>query len=87
MLYFPYMSQLATVTSKRQLTIPASIFYDLNLKKGQKVVVSKKDGAIVIEPALSLVDRLAGSVKIPSKFKGMSLEEVIKKAKKEHFGK
>lgn len=79
------MSQLATITSKRQLTIPVSIFQKLDLKKGQKVLVSEDNGSIKIEPALVLIDRLAGSVEIPKKFKGLALGEIIKEAKKEHF--
>lgn len=35
--------------------------------------------------AISLVERLAGSVKIPERFKGLSTEKIILKAKKEYF--
>lgn len=79
------MPQLATITSKRQLTIPISLFQKLALKEGQKVIISADNGAIKIEPALALVDRLAGSLKTPARFKDLSPEEIIKKAKKEHF--
>lgn len=79
------MPQLATITSKRQLTIPISVFRKLDLMEGQKVLVSEENGSIKIEPALALIDRLAGSVKIPARFRRLSLEEIIEKAKKEHF--
>lgn len=79
------MAQIATITSKRQLTIPVSIFKKMNLKKGQKVLISEDNGSIKIEPALALIQSLAGSVKIPPRFKGMLLEKIIAKAKKEHF--
>jgi bifunctional DNA-binding transcriptional regulator/antitoxin component of YhaV-PrlF toxin-antitoxin module len=35
------MSQLITITSKRQLTIPAAIFKKLKLKKGQRLLWEK----------------------------------------------
>ena len=81
------MVYTATLTSKKQLTIPAQIFYQLNLKEGQKVIVSEKNGSIMIEPSLALIDRLAGSVKIPKEFRGLSPDEMIKKAREEHFKK
>lgn len=81
------MVYTATLTSKKQLTIPAQIFYQLNLKEGQKVIVSEKNGSIMIEPSLALVDRLAGSVKIPKRFRGLSPDKMIQKAREEHFKK
>ena len=83
---FLTVMKIATITSKRQLTIPASFFGRLALKKGQKVIVSQEDNFIKIEPALSLVECLAGSVKKPTRFKRMSLNKIIDKAKKEYFG-
>ena len=79
------MMKIATITSKRQLTIPVSFFKHLALKAGQKVIVSQEDNFIKIEPALSIVERLAGSVKRPTRFKKMSLSKIINKAKKEYF--
>lgn len=81
------MQQIATITSKRQLTIPAKIFSHLNLKKGQKVAILQVGGSLKIEPMTAVLDRLAGSVKIPKRFKGLPLEEVIEQAKKEYFRK
>lgn len=79
------MPQLVTITSKRQFTIPVSIFRELNLKEGEKVLVSRENGAIRVEPVLSLIERLAGSIKVPSKLKGLSPDALIEKAKKEYF--
>jgi len=81
------MPQVATITSKRQLTIPVAIFQNLNLQKGQKVIVSEEEDSIKIEPAMALLDRLAGSVRVPKRFKGLSPNEIIKKAKEEYFSK
>ena len=79
------MAELATITSKRQLTIPVSMFRKLNLKKGQKVIITQDKGFLKIQPGFSLIEELAGSVKIPAKFKGLPLEKIIDKAKKEYF--
>ena len=79
------MQQIATITSKRQLTIPAKIFHSLNLKEGHKVVVSTENNTIRITPALSLVEKLAGSVVIPEKFKGLPIEKIVEKAKNSYF--
>ena len=35
------MANIATITSKRQLTIPADIFKKANLKQSEKVLESK----------------------------------------------
>jgi len=81
------MQKIATITSKRQFTIPALIFRRLGLKEGQKILVTEEKGRIRLEPAVTLVERLAASVEIPARFKKLSLEEIIKKAKQEHFSK
>lgn len=81
------MNYIATITSKRQLTIPAAIYAALNLKDGEKVLVSTEKNAIKISPALQLVNSLAGSVAIPKTFQNLTLEQIVKKAKKEYFGK
>jgi len=79
------MNQIATITSKRQLTIPVFIFKKLNLKIGQKLLINIEDNVMKAEPAFNLVNKLAGSVKIPTRFKGLSTGSIIKKAKKEYF--
>ena len=81
------MKQLATITSKRQLTIPVGIFNQLAFKEGERVVVSEEKGRMVVQSAKDLVEELAGSISIPKRFKGLSIEEIIQKAKKEYFKK
>lgn len=81
------MPYLATITSKRQFTIPADVFRQLNLKEGQRLLVSTKGGQIRIEPALALIERLAGSVKVPTRFGGLTSDQIIQKAKEEYFSK
>lgn len=79
------MQLSATITSKRQLTIPVELFKRLNFKMGQKVAISEEAGVLKIEPMEALLDRLAGSVKIPLRFKGLGLEEIVDRAKAEYF--
>lgn len=79
------MTYYATITSKRQITIPAKLFKKVNFKKGQKVVFSIENGKIHLETATDQVNRLAGSLSLPKKFKNTNLDELILQAKKEYF--
>lgn len=79
------MAEMGTITSKRQLTIPASIFRQIGFQKGQKVLIAVKKGKLQIEPAVKLVEELAGCVRVPKRFRGLSLEGIVRKAKREHF--
>lgn len=81
------MQRLATITSKRQLTIPAEIFRCLNFKQGQKVLLREENGELKIEKAVTLVNRLAGSVKIPKKYAKLSVDAIRQKAKEEYFSR
>ena len=79
------MTQLATITSKRQLTIPVAIFKKAGFFENQKVLVEEENGSLLVRPAVSLVESLAGSVKVPKRFKGMDVDEIIEAAKREYF--
>lgn len=79
------MKMYSTITSKRQLTIPARVFRAAAWKEGQKVIVSYQHGALVIKPAADLVEKLSGSVSIPGQFRSMNIDEMIRRAKKDHF--
>jgi len=81
------MSYIATVTSKRQLTIPSELFKNIKLTKGDKVLIEEKGGDIIIKPTTTLVEELAGSVEIPEDLKGIDIDEAIRIAKKNYFGK
>ena len=81
------MTYTATITSKRQITLPASLFSDMGLKKGQKFTITKRGDELVMTSALAAMYRLYGSVKIPEKYKGMDIDEMIEKAKMEYFSK
>lgn len=81
------MLQVSTITSKRQLTIPAAIFRRAKLKEGQKVLITQKHGRIQIEPAMTIVERLAGSVEVPARFQDLPVNDLVQTARKEHFTK
>ena len=81
------MPQLVTITSKRQLTIPVALFRKLNLEEGQRLLAYRENRAIKLEPATALVEQLAGSIKIPARFKKQSLDKIIDRAKKDRFKK
>ncbi len=79
------MHQVATITSKRQLTIPAEMYRRMNFEKLQKVILSMDADGIRIEPALDLVERLAGSLPVPPGFHGRSVDEIVEEAKHTHI--
>lgn len=75
------------ITSKRQITIPVKIFNYLNLNKGDNLVVDIKDNKIIMEKSEDLLNKLAGSVKVPRKYKNKSIDFIIREAKKDYFNK
>jgi len=79
------MSYLATLTSKRQFTIPSEVFKKADFKEGEKVIVEEENGTLRIKKASALVEELAGSVKVPRRFRGMDADEIIRIAKEEYF--
>lgn len=81
------MLQTVSITSKRQITIPATIYNKLGLEKGQRLVVFTDEKRIVMEPAEFLIEKLAGSISLPKKFKGKKLEKIIQQTKQEYFSK
>jgi AbrB family looped-hinge helix DNA binding protein len=81
------MLQTVSISSKRQVTIPASIYNKLNLKRGQRLIVSAQKNKIIMEPAQLLIENLAGSITLPRKFRGKSIQKIIQEAKKDYFSK
>ena len=79
------MKTLATITSKRQLTIPAEIFQTLNFKENSKVIIDVTETALIIRPAESFFESVAGSVSVPQSKKGIDADTAIQKAKRERF--
>ncbi|OGD92606.1 hypothetical protein A2697_00395 [Candidatus Curtissbacteria bacterium RIFCSPHIGHO2_01_FULL_41_44] len=81
------MSQLATITGKKQITLPEAIFKKADLHIGQKVIILEENGRLLITPAEKLVEELAGSVKTPKKWQGKDLGRIIKDSKEKYFAK
>lgn len=81
------MYQVATITDKRQLTIPADMYRMLGFEKGQKVILSMETDAIRIESAVDLVDRLAGSIPVPAEYHGKDVDTMIADAKRKYVQK
>lgn len=79
------MTYTATLTSKGQITIPAKILKEKNLKKGQKLIFHSENGRIYIETTVDMINRLSGSFPMPQKFKGMDIDKIIKISKEEHY--
>lgn len=79
------MHYIATLTSKRQLTLPSKLTRKLNLKPGEKMAIKEESGRLIMTPTVRLVEELAGSLKLPDKFKGLDTQQMIEKAKKEYF--
>lgn len=81
------MAQTATITDKRQFTIPVETYRKLGFREGGKVIVTHKGNKMIVEPAEKIIARLARSVRVPRRFRGMSIDTIICKAKDEHFSK
>jgi len=79
------MNQLATITSKKQLTLPAALFRRAGLRIGQKVIVSEENGSLKITPAEKLVEELAGSIPMPKEWKDKDMDQIIDEARDEYF--
>ncbi len=78
-------TSIATITSKRQLTIPVEMYRKLNLSRGDKVIVESTNDGLMIKKAKGLVKELSGSIVIPEKTRGVSLDKAISEAKKRRF--
>ena len=81
------MTQMATITSKKQLTLPAELFRKAGFRIGQKVIVSEENGRLVLTPAERLVEELAGSIPVPKRWKGRDVDQIIDEVKDEYFQK
>lgn len=81
------MTVSATITSKRQLTIPAKMFKKLGFRKGDKVLIEDTGEGLHIKKTKSVIAKLAGSVDVPQNKKSVGLDEAITKSKKQRFNR
>lgn len=73
------------ITDKRQITIPAAIFKAADLKEGDVLVVRIQNNRIIMDQAKTLLNRLAGSLKVPDEYKNKTVDEIITEAKQNRF--
>jgi bifunctional DNA-binding transcriptional regulator/antitoxin component of YhaV-PrlF toxin-antitoxin module len=79
------MIQTVTISSKRQITIPSSMFSNLGFTQGDLLVAQIQDNTIVLQKATHALDALAGSIVVSSKKKSLSVEEAIRLAPARYF--
>lgn len=79
------MTYTATITSKRQITLPVAMFEDFELAIGQKLVLTKHEDGIMMKSPLAAMYKLMGSVKRPKKYQGMDIDVMIEQAKMNYF--
>ncbi|MDQ7075139.1 MAG: AbrB/MazE/SpoVT family DNA-binding domain-containing protein [Gammaproteobacteria bacterium] len=65
--------QTSNLTSKGQVTLPASIRKQLNLKTGDRIVFTLQDNKIIAEPLCNDISSLFGIIKSD---KAVSLNEI-----------
>ncbi len=80
------MYKVGTITSKRQLTIPVAFFDKLGFKSNSKVTLQETKDGLLIKPAAKTMNSIAGSVKVPTHKKDISLGKAVSAAKRAHFG-
>jgi bifunctional DNA-binding transcriptional regulator/antitoxin component of YhaV-PrlF toxin-antitoxin module len=76
------MTDLVTLSSKNQFTLPVGFVRHLGLKKGSKLWTRLENKSIVIEPVEDSWDSLQGSLKDTELTKGKSVLEIIELARK-----
>ncbi len=79
------MTYTATVTSKRQITLPAKLFADFQIEPGDKLLINRHGQVLVMQKQLDLVKQLAGSVRVPAAYRKLSFDQMIKQAKADFF--
>ncbi len=75
----------ATISSKRQITIPSVFFKQFGFSKGDLLIFKKEVDGIKIKKALDLVNEIAGSFQVPEHMKNVDIDEAIRIGKEEHF--
>ncbi|MBI3955543.1 AbrB/MazE/SpoVT family DNA-binding domain-containing protein [Candidatus Gottesmanbacteria bacterium] len=82
--------QIATISSKRQLTLPKEMLLKLGLDPGSKVILQEREEEIFIRSLKkSIVEDLAGSLTrfISSDRLGVSFEKIMQATKLKTAGK
>lgn len=73
----------ATVSSKNQIVLPKDILTILGVECGDKLIVYTDESEIRMKPVRgSIVDLVAGSIKIAESKRGVPFEKVMKVVRK-----
>jgi AbrB family looped-hinge helix DNA binding protein len=80
------MVDIATITSKGQVTIPVSIRKSLGLSKNDRVVFLKKDKIVELRPVVDFLS-LEGSVKSRKKYTDKKADKAVGKFIAKQYGK
>ncbi len=70
------MSQMSTITSKKQITLPVEAFRKAGFRQGQKIIVTEENGRLILTPPEKLVEELAGSLPMPKEWVGKDIDEI-----------
>lgn len=77
------MTGMTTITSKRQMTIPAKLFRELNLQEGDRLIVTEVGGELRLKKATAMVMKYAGL--LAPQGKPVDLDKAISQAKLARF--
>lgn len=73
------------MTSKNQVTVPASIAKELGFHAGSQLLADSVNGTLVLRDAKGSLDELYGMLKVPKKLKNVSIKKAIEKGKRRYF--
>lgn len=77
--------RVVTVSSKRQITLPAELLVQLGIEPSNKIIIEKEKDIITLRPLkTSIVEEVAGSLSkfvLPSK-RGRSFSEIMEETKR-----
>ncbi len=77
------MTGMMTITSKRQMTIPAKLFRELNLQEGDRLIVTEVGGELRLKKATTMVMMYAGL--LAPQGKSVDFDKAISQAKLARF--
>lgn len=80
------MTFYSTVTSKGQITLPASIRKKMNLKTGQKVSITQEDNGKVNIQVSPSIDDIRAQLQVNLRKKGFTPEKLRKMAEEYRSG-
>lgn len=77
--------RIVTISSKRQITLPAAMLSQLGIGPNTKVLIEEKEHNITLKPIkTSIVDQVAGSLSkfVPPSKRGRPFSEIMEETKR-----